>query len=999
MRVIAPMIAIAAIAGLLAVPIGAQPASVVPPGPAARIAGSGTPAKAASFKIQDSFTAQRRPRVTVLTFENTNQTAQKAKYGAAVEAMLVTFLKRKSQFVVVERQKINTLLSEKERLQTGMVQVDADDPASLALLEKIDVFVLGSVTLLDIPTRQSTAGGPSENDGDDAEDSADRSDAEEEEDREDVDFDSAISAVQIDAAAETDESAGQQQVIEGPRIEIDAKLISRFDGRIIAAAQRSGPVACLRSIIERLGIALEQEFLRPYYGTLTVTLNEPEHIRLFLTPILPADALDEEKPPVERSTTVTIGSDKDTVEPWTTDPTTYTINSLLSGWYSMRIERPGYTGIRLENARWEVRKRSGKEVVFDRVTNRPLDKVDPSLRRFVVQVTPLTTDVLDIKDLEFTFTKEGGSFTSLVKRQFIDDNFSRGPQRVLLLGGPRIDLNRIDGPGEFADDPRCDLFKEETPVLTNYGRTSVAAGQTFRFDQFTGGELIIEDYKGEVVPVGRYTMVLWEPAYQLEKAAVMVRNNDKSSFKVSLTRETAKLHLSATGARPSSHAFLAGEETRHRIRLPLDFSKLKEIPGVPVDKYTASTDISDLKAWSHGVQIPATNLNPPFYDAESKRDEPRLLQISPRQDAKEVPFVGIKTRFGLGGRLRVLSKKPDPLAADLFINPDIAKILNLLLHGVETRPEDEEDRPTLEEAVAQAGRDLLAQTVIEVDNSGGLSKPKVSVTSRSQPPGKSGGKAPDAPQRPRKDRRSPAQEEPASQQVGKADEDEEDSPAADPDKATRQEDKPAVPKPSPFPKDPDALRKLLAERLEVIDLLVLDPVDMVQLRQSPEVAGIIARWVAAGGSLFAFVSSPGDYRDAVGAPLAVEALSKRTKRFDLAPGAVPGIVQITKKKVKSKGRRRLPELTDLDRAWRVLAYTKAGKGARIIERGTRGQGGYVVLWFDDPETFRGRWGGTRPEVEQTRANVEEHVFRWSRDLMRARFGEGAAASRTASSGQ
>lgn len=284
MRSIPRVLAAAIMAGLLAVPAGAQPTSSPspPPAPAPK------PVSRASFKITDSFTAQRRPRVTVLTFENTNKDAQKAKYGAAVEAMLVTFLKRKSQFVVVERQKIDTLLSEKERLQIGMVQADADDPAAQALLEKIDVFVLGSVTLLDIPTQQTTANGRSKEDDGESELSIEYRDGEEESEETGAD---AIPTVRLTVGNEADRNrAGQPQVIEGPRIEIDAKLISRFDGRIIAAAQRSGPVACLRSIIERLGIALEQEFLRPYYGTLTVTLNEPEHIRVFLTPILPADA-------------------------------------------------------------------------------------------------------------------------------------------------------------------------------------------------------------------------------------------------------------------------------------------------------------------------------------------------------------------------------------------------------------------------------------------------------------------------------------------------------------------------------------------------------------------------------------------------------------------------------------------------------------------------------------------------------------------------------------
>ncbi len=985
MRIITRIIAAMVAVGVLAAPAGAQPPTASPlaaPKPAPR---------AASFKITDNFTAQRRPRVTVLTFEDTNKEAQRAKYGAAVEAMLVTFLKRKSQFVVVERQKINTILSEKERLQTGMVETGADDDAAQALLEKIDVFVLGSVTLLDLPGQARVAQPtPEKADAGNEYSDDEKGDAKAADARPGF-MTRNVSDGLPESGETTQKQAEKWEDIGGATVEVDAKLISRFDGRIIAAAQRSGPVACLRSIVERLGVALEQEFLRPYYGTLTVTLDEPEHVRLFLTPILPSDALDEEKPPVERSATVVIGGERDTVQPWTTDPTTYTIRSLLNGWYSMRIERPGYTGFSLENARWEVRNRQGKQVVYDRVSKLPLDKIPFLDRRFVVQVTPLTTDVLDLKSLRLVFEKESGSLTPLAKRQYIDTDYSRGPSRAILLGGPQIDLNRIDGPGEYADDPKCDLFVEETPHLANYGRTYVTAGQPFSLDQFTGGELIIEDYKGEAVPVGRYTMVLWEPSYQLETTQVTVRNNDKSSLKMSLVRETAKLQLGATGPRPASHALLTGETTGYEIRLPLDFSHTKELPGVPVDRYTAGTDITELKLWNHGVEVPATNLTSPSYDTTSKKNEPWLLlqAVAPQSEKTTPPFVGIKTRFGIAGRLRALSRKPDPLAADLFIEQDIAKILNLLLYGVATRPGDEEERPNPQVAVVQAGQDLLTQTSFEVNIPGGPSRSNLALRSQAFV---------------RRDRGTlPQKNQPQTQatddEVGqdggtgnalgteKPGESGKDAP-----------DKPAPPKPDPFPKDLEALRNLLATRLEMIDLLVLDPVDMVQLRQSPETARVIARWVSAGGSLFAFVSSPGDYLEVVGAPLRIEDMSKRTKRFNLAPGKVAGLVHATKKKVKSKGRRQLPELTDLDSSWRVLAVTQEGRGRgpRIIDRGSRGPGGYVVLWFDDPETFRGRWGGTRPEVEQTRANVEEHVFKWARDRMRSRFAASAEPQSPAS---
>src|SRR6185295_3856075 len=180
------------------------------------------------------------------------------------------------QFIVVERQQLHGLLEEKKRVGSGRVQMDPGDPAALALLEKLDATILGKVTLLRVPTEVKPAQKPTE----------------------------AQAPAPAFEGGSNGEGAPRPQV-QGDRIEVDAKLISRFDGRIIAAAQRSGPVACLRSIVERLGIALEQEFLRPYYGQIRFVLKDPEYVRVFLTPILVSDALDEEKPPIELSSTVT----------------------------------------------------------------------------------------------------------------------------------------------------------------------------------------------------------------------------------------------------------------------------------------------------------------------------------------------------------------------------------------------------------------------------------------------------------------------------------------------------------------------------------------------------------------------------------------------------------------------------------------------------------------------------------------------------------------------
>jgi hypothetical protein len=925
MRIIERSICAAIIVSCLTGPIAAEVTANPPPAPGGTGGALAAVAPKTSFEVTDRYTAQRRPRITVLDFEDTNSVAKSSVYSSSVEAMLVTFFKRKSQFVVVERQKLGSLLKEKQRLQAGMVAVQGGDKESRALLEKIDAFVFGSVTILDNVQIQPPQG-------------------------QNPPTPPAATSPKEGAGSETAKSRAERIAeIQGPRIEIDAKLISRFDGRIIAAVQRSGPVTCLRSIVERLGVALEQEFLRPYYGKLTVKLENPEYVRVHLTPILPQNALDEEKPPVERSATVTIGSDYDLVQPWTMDPTTYTINSLLSGWYSMRLERPGYEGVEVENARWEVRNSLGQEIVYDRVTDQPLEKADRALSRFVVRVDPLRTEVVDGNALGFSFRRLGGSVASLVKRQYLDDDFSQSPRRVILMGGEKIDLNDVERPAEYADDERCDLFDEQKPILSNHGRTYIGAGHSFDLSSFTGGELIIEDYKGETVPVGVYTMKLWEPAYLVETTEVRVHDkDDKKPVKTTLTRETASLQLEATGPRPANQTTLVGRDTKYRIQLPLDFLEPKELPGMPVDAYTTTTDITGLTGWNRTAAIPATHVIPPVYDTTSESNKPELIEESLRVGPP--PEINVKTRFGIAGRLETLARMPDPLAADMFIDRDLETILNLLLYGVPVRP-GVEPRSDFWKVASEVGRVMGAG--ISLNAAGG---PRFFAGSAIMSASV------------RRDQQSPP-------------------PAEAAEKPEQQ------PKPDPFPRDPALLRNLLAQRLSVLDLLVLDPIDMAQLRRFPEVAGIIARFVESGGSLFAFIASPGDYRPLVGAPLAVESMSKPSKRFDLTPGELAGLVEApTKKKSKVKTRRPLPEISELPAPWRVIAYSKQGRKPRIIERGTQGQGGYVVLWLDNPESFRGRWGGTRSEVEQTRANVEDHVIKKAREVMRSRFDPAVASA-------
>jgi hypothetical protein len=191
-------------------------------------------------------------------------------------------------------------------------------------------------------------------------------------------------------------------------------------------------------------------------------------------------------------------------------------------------------------------------------------------------------------------------------------------------------------------------------------------------------------------------------------------------------------------------------------------------------------------------------------------------------------------------------------------------------------------------------------------------------------------------------------------------------------------------------------RQLLAQRLEVIDLLVLDPRDMARLRLAPELAAIVEDYVREGGALFAFISETGDYGCLVGAPLVIEALSKPTDRFDLAPGEVAGIVPLFYRRVDVESKRALPELPKFSPGvWRVIAFTQGHENPRIIERGQREGGGYVALWFDDPGSFRDRLKGTVPKVEEARGKMEEHLLRWARYLMYRRYDKSGKQRRRA----
>lgn len=875
-----------------------------------------------SFATTGRYTAQRRPRVTVLDFEDTNQDARDSSYGDSVEAMLVTFLKRKSQFVVVERQKIEPLLKEWKRNRTGLTNLLPTDPTSRQLLERIDAIILGSVTLLPREAQVNTPAGKEE--------------------------------------AESESGGTGKEPIRGQRVEIDAKLLSRADGRIIAAAQRSGPVGCLRGIVERLGVAIEQEFLRPYYGSLKFNLRQPENTRVFLTPILLDSALDEEKPPVERSTTVRIGTDIDKVEPWTTDPTTYTIENLLSGWYSMRLERPGYEGLTSTN-RWVAREVLGRVQVYDEDAKRQVTSLPQEQKRFVVQVDPLNRKVVEADALGFKFRKLSGSVAPLVKRQYIDDDYIYTPTRVILVGNEELEINRIDRPAEFADDESCDQFEEEVPRMTDLGRTYIAPGEKFELDRFQGGKLVIEDYRGEQVPVGRYKMALWEPSYELHKGKVRVHDRDgtdgeKPTHSV-LQREIGSVKVSLTGTREPFKVKLEGNDTRHQESRLLDFTEERTWGSIPVDRYLVATDVPGLAGWQRQLELTGAHSKPPVYDPkkdaeleekrkEEEKEQKRRGNSRTEEENEKVvemplrfpdepvalttpPAVVAKTRLTIGGRLSALGWLPSISSKELYFDRTVGDTLDALLR---LQPEEQEGKGEDKAAVGRALARILPTVTIQgrVPAVG-----SVTGTIRPEPSG------------------SPS---PTASFLALA-------------------------------SNPRLLRERLAAHLEDLDLLVLDDEDMAHLRDMPEVSALIQSFVASGGALLAFVSEGGEYSDIVGETLTVRGRRKKTSRFELAAGDFSGVnFRFQKRKVKVKSRRALADFANLKASdWHVVAYKQGRRDPRIIERGSRRKGGYVALWCDSPSSFRSRRGSRVPDVERARAEVERHVLDWARFLMYRRY--------------
>lgn len=790
------------------------------------------PAADAAATGEPTYTAQRKPRVTVMEFEDTNAVADSERFGPSVSAMLVTYLKRQSQLVVVERQELKQILDEWERNQKGLTKLNLST-AETQLLETIDVILQGHVTVLH----------------------------------------------------------GR----DGQQIEIDAKLLSRNDGRIITAAQRSGPVACLRPVVNRLGVALEQEYLRPYYGKLRVTFNDPENTHFHLTPVLRSDALDEEKPPVELGTTVFQGEERDRRERWITNPTTYTIANILSGWYVLRLERPGYRDAKVDDSRFQILGKGERARVFYRTDNGRWIRVDsremdPEIRKLLVRVDPLTTSSIDATALGFRLPKKQGSLMLAV----LDERSQPLPEGRVMLRSIDLEINPgrpdpsalvaspsapsdSDDEGEEAHkaEPRptalqelgvtqeelddllrvvkalhnggetqrsergsddseeadlCELLTDEPATGRHHGNRILHVGSPFQVDGFDGGSLAFEDYRGEVVPVGTYEVVIWSPHYKPLQTFVNVADGNPGGEPQFVRLERKSRNVRLEGETDSEIRF-DGASTGYQVGVRLDSSDGFRKVSLPVDHYRLDAQMTSFPDWHAEIDLlPAQEL-PPSLDSflETPPGDSSWLREEVQEEA-----LPIKDRVWVGGRVDSFLEVPR-----IYYDRRIGEILDQIL------------------VVSNARRQITRL------------------------------------------------------QGGENDLEE------------------------------------LERRLRNIDLLILDENDLSRLRMLPEAAALIRRFVESDHALMAFITSPGDYQEIVGVPLDIPRRSQRSRKVTIRPGQVSGFR--LDQTIRLGARRRVPKLKEhkhLGPPWRVLGYAKKGKRPCLLEWASPERGGYVMAWLD-----------------------------------------------------
>jgi TolB-like protein len=790
---------------------------------------------------QNAYTAQQKPRVAVMQFENTNELAKQQKYGESVSAMLITFLKRKSQLVVVERQNLEKVLTEWKLDTSGITGAASADRQKE--LEVIDAILDGRVTVLG--------------------------------------------------------EKGNEE------IEIDARLISKNDAHIISAGHQRGRTSMLRTVVEMLGIELEHGFLRPYFGSLTVTISEPTNVRVYLTPVLSIKASDDEKPPIELDQTVSPQARQVLYDKWVTVPTVATISNLLGGWYTIRVDRPGFEGLGTDNSKLVVQD-SLAQLMPTGLNGAP---PTPEQQRFLVHIKPFESTTWPNEGRSMRLAKKSGSIALQVKREFLDRDYRPAgeitdlktwlraePAGTAPASSALLDMNnRDDLAGAIAMDGEAVSAASVLVQKKLDSATSCTFSQARPvLDEFSGGRLLIEDYHrladaaARKLPVGTYRAMATLPNYAIGRTTSAFDVADKFDGRpvtLDLRRLRGKITVFRTEApSPEHHLIFEGQETKFKRSVALDFTKEKTFVDFPVDQYVVTTDQPGFATWRGVFDLEAGAV-------KTEVDSAEIGACGVTLTAPADPTFGfdLKSQPWLAGRLEMNRFTSENLSR----RPEFMRLLEDVMRTEEAR------RPT----TGQTANDALL--------------------------------------------------------VGRAR-----------TSAAEAQSKQAI----------DVLRSYLQD----IDLLYLNDSDIRRILRLPQTAGLIRDYVAKGGALFCFVSSPGDYTSLLGANLSFAAKPTRHGDLELRPGDVSQVrLNI---KLGLTANREFPTLRVSNKEplkdWRVLAYRRTGrKEPAIIERGDLNSGGYVVVWLDSARNLE-----PHPLTEETLSAVEKRAIAWSVYLMYRRLG-------------
>jgi hypothetical protein len=437
----------------------------------------------------------------------------------------------------------------------------------------------------------------------------------------------------------------------GDRVEIDAKLLSVKDARIITATQQNGSITAirqdgdsgLRNIVERLGYSLEQQFLSYRHGKLKVTVADPENVNIYLTPVLKENPWPEEIPPVELSMTVEVVEQKAIEIPWVTSPSSKVIDNLLSGWYVIRIVRGGYEDLVADSRNWRAKKdsRGVYSEVFDIHSGKIVE--NPML----VEVSAQNINEWVIDDYKLDLEKRGGKLRFEIIHNHTDTRHKaiQGfPTAQASLFSKNLEINNYPVGSNFTQNDEWPPTREESG---------------FMFDDFKGGNLSITKYNGEMIPCGTYIVAIYEPGYKLECFTAQVDTGDEPVLiRKQLARRKGYIEFDLAVTSDNTRVFIEGKETGDKLEFDLGSISFKKgsanIREIEVlrDVYEVKTNTPGYSGWSKEVTLEighheANELIESVVSEMILNDQPKrsvAIGMAPRVRVK------LKTKLWLAGR-------------------------------------------------------------------------------------------------------------------------------------------------------------------------------------------------------------------------------------------------------------------------------------------------------------------------------------------------------------